>query len=150
LENGVETWDAKEKKNFKLHPILLWTINGFPAYAMLSGWSTKGKFACPYCRRDTEYLWLKLGNKHCYMRHCRFWPSDHPWRMNKISFNNKVKTREAPVPLTGQEVLVRYESFEKVRFGMKTSKRASMTKIKDGTIGGRRVFFELSFCLLCS
>ena len=112
------------KKNFKLHPILLWKINGFPAYAMLSGWSTKGKFACPCCHKDTEYLWLKFGNKHCYMRHCRFWPLDHPWHMNKISFNNKVKTREAPVPLTGQEVLVRYESFEKVRFGMKTSKKS--------------------------
>jgi hypothetical protein len=35
-DNGVETWDAKDKKNFKLHAILLWTINDFPAYAMLS------------------------------------------------------------------------------------------------------------------
>jgi hypothetical protein len=37
LVNSIETWDAKEKKNFKLHAILLWTIN-----AMISGWSTKG------------------------------------------------------------------------------------------------------------
>jgi len=44
---GVKTWDAKEKKNFTLHALLLWTINDFPAYAMLSGWSTKGKFALP-------------------------------------------------------------------------------------------------------
>ena len=34
---GVDTWDAKVKRNFKLHAILLWTINDFPAYAMLSG-----------------------------------------------------------------------------------------------------------------
>jgi hypothetical protein len=47
--NGIKTWDAKEKKNFKLHAILLWTINDFPAYAMLCSWSTKGKFACSYC-----------------------------------------------------------------------------------------------------
>jgi hypothetical protein len=35
--NGIETRDrdAKVKKNFKLHAILLWTINDFPAYAML-------------------------------------------------------------------------------------------------------------------
>jgi hypothetical protein len=51
--NGIETWDAKKKKNFKLHAILLWTINDFPAYAMLSGWSTKGKFAYPYFHKDT-------------------------------------------------------------------------------------------------
>jgi hypothetical protein len=35
--NGIETWDAKEKKSFKLHAILLWSINDFPTYAMLSG-----------------------------------------------------------------------------------------------------------------
>jgi hypothetical protein len=39
--NGVTTWDAKVKKNFTLRAVLLWTINDFPAYAMLSGWSTK-------------------------------------------------------------------------------------------------------------
>ncbi len=61
---GVETWDAKVKRNFTLRAILPWTINDFPAYAMLSGGSTKGKFACPYCHNDTEYLWLKYGKKH--------------------------------------------------------------------------------------
>ena len=55
-ENGVQTWDAEVKKNFKLHAILLWTINDFPAYAMLSGWSPKGKFGCPYCHMHTNYL----------------------------------------------------------------------------------------------
>jgi hypothetical protein len=99
---GVETWDEKEKKNFTLHAILLWTINDFPAYAMLSGWSTKGKFACPYCHRHTDYLWLKYGSKHCYMGHRRFLPSNHKWRRNKVSFNNKVETREAPEPLSGK------------------------------------------------
>jgi hypothetical protein len=39
--NGVKTRDAGSKKNFRLRAILLWTINDFPAYAMLSGWSTK-------------------------------------------------------------------------------------------------------------
>ena len=64
---GVQTWDAKVKKNFTLRAVLLWTINDFPAYGMLSGWSTKGKFACPYCNKDIDYLWLKYGSKHCYM-----------------------------------------------------------------------------------
>ncbi|XP_049378105.1 uncharacterized protein LOC125842859 [Solanum stenotomum] len=48
-ETGVETFDASTRKNFKLHASLLWTINEFPAYANLSGWSTKGKLACPCC-----------------------------------------------------------------------------------------------------
>jgi hypothetical protein len=53
---GVKTWDEDKKENFTLRALLLWTINDFPAYAMLSGWSTKGKFACPYCHKDIEYL----------------------------------------------------------------------------------------------
>ena len=117
--NGVETWDEKVKQNFKLHAILLWAINDFPVYAMLSGWSTKGKFACPYCHKGTKYLWLKYGSKHCYMAHRRFLPLEHPWRRNKISFNNHVETREAPVPLTGEQVLEQYESFDQVTFGKK-------------------------------
>jgi hypothetical protein len=122
-ENGVETWDAKLKKNFPLRAVLLWTINDFPAYGMLSGWSTKGKFACPYCNKDTDYLWLKFGSKHCYMGHRRFLPSNHPWRRNKVSFNNKVETRDTPKPLTGEEVLQQYQSFEQVTFGKTARKR---------------------------
>jgi len=104
-EKGVETWDAKVKKNFTLCAVLLWIVNDFPAYAMLSGWSTKGKFACPYCHKDTDYLWLKFGSKHCYMGHRGFLPSEHRWRRNKVSFNNKVEHREAPLQLSGEQVL---------------------------------------------
>jgi hypothetical protein len=74
---GVESWDEKEKKNFTLRTLLLWTINDFPTYAMLSGWSTKGKFACPCCHRHIDHLWLKYGSKHCYMGHRRFLPLNH-------------------------------------------------------------------------
>ena len=90
---------------------------------MLSGWSTKGKFACPYCHKFTEYLWLKFGCKHCYLGPRRFLPQNHRWRRNKSSFNNKVETREAPVPLTNEEVLQQYDSFEQPKLGQGTRKR---------------------------
>jgi hypothetical protein len=126
--NSIETWDAKDKKNFKLHAILLWTINDFPAYVMLSSWSTKGKFACPYCHKNTEYIWLKYGSKHCYMGHRCFLCMNHRWRKNKISFNNMVETRESPVPLTDKQVLQQYESFEQVKFGKMSKKRKQREK----------------------
>ncbi|NAW06103.1 hypothetical protein FGF99_24590, partial [Salmonella sp. gx-f8] len=44
---GVETYDALRKENFNLRAALMWTINDFPAYVNLSGWSTKGRYACP-------------------------------------------------------------------------------------------------------
>jgi hypothetical protein len=120
---GVKTWDEDKKENFTLRALLLWTINDFHAYAMLSGWSTKGKFACPYFHKDTEYLWLKFGSKHCYMGHRRFLPQNHRWRRSKSSLNNLTEMREAPVPLTGDQVLQQYESFEQPKFGTTTKKR---------------------------
>ncbi|WMV49176.1 hypothetical protein MTR67_042561 [Solanum verrucosum] len=50
-EFGVETYDASRNQTFQMRSALLWTINDFPAYAMLSGWSTKGKLACP-CEKN--------------------------------------------------------------------------------------------------
>jgi hypothetical protein len=120
---GVKTWDEDKKENFTLRALLLWTINDFPAYAMLSGWSTKGKFACPYCHKDTEYLWLKFGSKHCYMGHRRFLPQNHRWRRSKGSFNNMTEMRAAPVPLTGDQVLQQFESFDTPKFGTASKKR---------------------------
>ena len=45
--DGVETYDSHKKQNFQMRAALMWTINDFPAYGMLSGWSTHGLLACP-------------------------------------------------------------------------------------------------------
>ena len=45
--SGITVYDAFSKSNFTLKAILMWTINDFPAYANLSGYSTKGRLACP-------------------------------------------------------------------------------------------------------
>ncbi|XP_071687844.1 uncharacterized protein [Rutidosis leptorrhynchoides] len=42
-DTGVNTYDASTKSNFLLRACLIWTISDFPAYANLSGWSTKDK-----------------------------------------------------------------------------------------------------------
>jgi len=142
---GVKTWDAKEKKNFTLRALLLWTMNNFPAYAMLSGWTTKGKFACPYCHKDTDYLWLKFGSKHCYLGHRRFLPQNHRWRRNKNNFNNKSEMREAPVPLTGAQVIQQYESFEQPKFGTATKKRKQREEDWWHNWWKKSIFFELPY-----
>jgi hypothetical protein len=145
-KKGVLTWDDKKKKNFTLRAILLWTINDFPAYAMLSGWSTKGKFACPYCHRHTDYLWLKYGSKHCYMGHRRFLPTKHKWRRNKVSFDNKVEIREAPVPLRGEQVKQDYESFQQVTFGKDSRKRKQRDEENRWHNWRKKsIFFELPY-----
>jgi len=54
LWNGVLTYDVSRKKNFMMREALMWTINDFPAYDMLSGWGTHSRLACPYCMEDTK------------------------------------------------------------------------------------------------
>jgi hypothetical protein len=46
------------------------------------------------------------------MEHRPFLPLDHPWRMNKMGLNNEEETREAPVPLSGQDVLHLYATID--------------------------------------
>ena len=74
-EIGAETYDAYTKKSFRMHATVLWTINDFPAYANLSGWSTKGYLACPTCNDQTSSQ--KLKSKICYMGHRRFFEPNH-------------------------------------------------------------------------
>jgi hypothetical protein len=112
---------------------------------MLSGWSMKGKFACPYCHKDNDYIWLKYGSKNCYMGHRRFLPMNHRWRQNKISFNNMVETRESPVPLTREQVLQQYENFEKVKFGKTSKKRKHHEEETRWHNWRKKSFFELPY-----
>ena len=71
---GIKTYDASMHHSFKLHAALLWTINDFPAYANLSGWSTKEKLSCPICNENAESSYLKSSHKLCYMGHRQFLP----------------------------------------------------------------------------
>ena len=52
-DHGVTTYDFGSKQNFRMHAVILWTIIDFPTYANLSGWSTKGQFACPSFNKET-------------------------------------------------------------------------------------------------
>nr|XP_025625188.1 uncharacterized protein LOC112717339 [Arachis hypogaea] len=38
--DGVDAYDSFEKKAFKLHATLMWTISDFPGLGILSGWNT--------------------------------------------------------------------------------------------------------------
>ena len=64
---GVNTYDAFRKQNFLTRVALMWTISDFPAYAMLSGWSTHGRLACPYCMERTKSLYLKVERRYHFL-----------------------------------------------------------------------------------
>ncbi|CAL8161831.1 unnamed protein product [Prunus armeniaca] len=65
MTNGVRTYDKSTGKMFTLRAAVMWTVNDFPAYAMVSGWSTKGYMACPVCNEDVTSGWH--AGKVCYL-----------------------------------------------------------------------------------
>lgn len=94
---GTLTYDASRKQNFMMKACLMWTVNDFPAYGMLSGWSTHGRLACPYCMEDTKAFWLKYGRKHSWFDcHRRFLPKHHSFRRSKTAFKKNVVEKEGP------------------------------------------------------
>ena len=66
---------------------LMWTINDFPAYEMVSGWSMHGKLACLYCMENNKSFTLTNGGKASffYCHHC-FLPHNYRYRKNRKDF----------------------------------------------------------------
>ncbi|GLT52919.1 hypothetical protein SLA2020_262280 [Shorea laevis] len=124
---GISTYDALAQQTFKLHAALLWTINDFPAYANLSGWSTKGKLACPVCNKDTTYKSLKYGHKTCYMGHRRFLPRGHVWREQKSLFDGTKEHRMEPKELSGDQLLQQLMHVREVQFGKARGNKRTRT-----------------------
>ena len=74
----MDTYDISTKQNFQMRAALMWTISDFPAYSMLSGWSTAGKLACPYCMEYSDAFTLTKGGKTSWFdNHHKFLPLDH-------------------------------------------------------------------------
>ncbi|XP_075091894.1 uncharacterized protein LOC107830110 [Nicotiana tabacum] len=113
---GVETYDISTKQNFRLRAALMWTINNFSAYGILSGWSTAGKLACPTCMKDTKAFTLKHGGKNTWFDyHRRFLPRDHEFRRNTSAFmKNQTDYEEPPSVLSPEEIWNRVRSIPKV------------------------------------
>nr|XP_033512423.1 uncharacterized protein LOC104097825 [Nicotiana tomentosiformis] len=126
-ETGIDTFDAVTNQTFRMRAALLWTVSDFPALDMLSGWSTKGKLACPTWNYDTCSQYLKHNHKMCYLGHRRFLPLDHPFRRDKKSFDGKEEHRLTPAPLSGEEVFEELIEFNNI-FGKGTKKRPRSAK----------------------
>ncbi|XP_013624132.1 PREDICTED: uncharacterized protein LOC106330138 [Brassica oleracea var. oleracea] len=96
-EHGVHTYDVSRKENFQMRAVLMWTISDFPAYGMLSGWTTHGRLSCPYCQDNTDAFQLKNGRKTCWFDcHRRFLPHDHPYRKSKTLFTKNKRVFDSP------------------------------------------------------
>ncbi|CAK8571848.1 unnamed protein product [Lathyrus sativus] len=100
------TYDVSRRQNFNMRAALIWTINDFPAYGMLSGWGTHGKMGCPHCMGHTKSFTLQMGGKSSWFDyHHRFLHMNHVFRKNKNAFRKGIKVTDLPPPrLSSTEV----------------------------------------------
>ncbi|XP_050115699.1 uncharacterized protein LOC126593651 [Malus sylvestris] len=114
-ENGVRTYDKYTGQMFTMRAAVMWTINDFPAYAMVSGWMTKGYLACPICKENVTSSWH--ARKVCYLGHRRWLPWDNEWRQNDKAFDGTKETRLRPREWSGDEILDQLNRLEFGHFG---------------------------------
>ncbi|XP_071740172.1 uncharacterized protein [Rutidosis leptorrhynchoides] len=115
-DTGVNIYDTSTKSYFTVCASLLWTVSDFPAYANLSGWSIKGKLACPSCHKETRSTQLSNSYKEIFMAHRRWLELLHPFCMDKDSFDGTKECEGTPHSLTGEQVLAELKGFE-IKFG---------------------------------
>ncbi|XP_070032758.1 uncharacterized protein [Nicotiana tomentosiformis] len=114
--DGVETYGISTKQNFNLHANLMWTINNFLAYGMLSGRIIAGKLACPYCMKNGKAFTLRHFRKQSWFDcHRQFLSVDHEFRRMMNTFKkNTVEHDLSPPILSGKEIWERIQNFTKV------------------------------------
>ncbi|KAA0049890.1 CACTA en-spm transposon protein [Cucumis melo var. makuwa] len=94
---GVHTYDSLTGQFFQLHVALLWTINDFPAYGDLSGWSTKGYQACPICMDDRSSFGIR--GRISFMGHRRYLLENHVWHRSRLH-DGKIERSSSQPPVT--------------------------------------------------
>jgi hypothetical protein len=104
---------------------LMLTINDFPAYGMVSGWSTHGKLAYPYYMENNKTFTLTKGGKTSFFYyHRRFLPPNHRYRKNRNDFFvGKVEKDVAPPCLSGEELHDVISEYGDIMFGLQSGKR---------------------------
>ena len=123
-------FDGFRNETFDLRAMLFCTINDFPAYENLSGYSVKGHRACPICEEDTSYIQMKHGIKTIYTRHRCFMKPYHPYQRLKKAFNGSQEHESALIPLTSHQVFQRVEDLNTI-LG-KTQKKEKKAKLPYG------------------
>ncbi|XP_050281315.1 uncharacterized protein LOC126722213 [Quercus robur] len=141
---GVQAYNASSKEVFQLRAVLMWTINDFPTYADLSGWSTKGELVCPSCAVKTKSQYLRNGRKFCYMGHRRWLDVNHDFRKEGMSFDGSNDTRLALEPPVTSDIIVETEHLLGRCLGRKCqlAYKKKEDKKKEEKKGGRPEWLE--------
>ncbi|RZB86718.1 hypothetical protein D0Y65_026692 [Glycine soja] len=146
-ELGVDVWDANLQETLRLRAMVFCTINDFPTYGNLSGYSVKGHHACPICEKNTSFVQLKHGKKTIYTRHRGFLNQFHPYRRLKKAFDGSQEYEIAPKPLHGKEVYHRVKEIITI-FGPEDAKKKTLVRKTSGRKGPFSLIFLIGLILI--
>ncbi|XP_056698185.1 uncharacterized protein [Spinacia oleracea] len=138
-DSGIQVFDAHRNENFNLKALLYGTINDFPAYGNLAGYSVNGYEACPICEENTFSPYLNFSHKNVYPGFRKFFPIDHQYRRWKKAFNGETEEGTPPVPPSGDEILQKMQKLD-VNLGKLNAKNVPSTGHKKLSI-----FFDLLY-----
>ena len=88
-----------------MRAMLMWTINDFSAYTLISGWSTKGELVCSICEKYIRCKKLTYRKSFSFIRHRCFLRRNHLYRRDAHSFNGIVEEGEALNRISESEML---------------------------------------------
>jgi hypothetical protein len=131
-------------RRFTLRAMLIWTVNDFPAYGLLSGQQTHGYKGCPLCGPETCAEHAQLLNKMVYLGSRRFLPPDHRFHRARAAFNNHPEWQMAPDRPTGEECLswgTAWSTF--IAGGGAENSNGNPVKLHD--VKRRSIFFDLPY-----
>jgi hypothetical protein len=145
--SGALTYDISRKQNFLMRAALMWTINDFPAYGMLSGWSMHGKLVCPYYMENNKAFMLANGGKASFFDcHRRFLPLHHRYRKNrKDFFVGRVEKDVASPRLSCENLHDVVSKYGDIVFDLQSGKQKFPGFGLTHNWVKRSIFFELSY-----
>ena len=94
-QHGTLTYDRASKRNFPMKVWYQYSMHDLPGYALFCGWSTAGKWPCPVCRNQLEFLWLTGGRKYvAFDKHRQFLKRRHRFREDRKNFTKDIVVTE--------------------------------------------------------
>jgi len=145
--SGALTYDISRKKNFVIRAALMWTINDFSAYGMVSGWSTHGKLVCPYYMENNKAFTLTNGGKAFFVYcHLCFLPHNHMYRKKRNDFFvGRIENDVAPPRLSGEELFDVVSEYGDIVFGLQSGKQKFPSFDLTHNWVKRSMFWELPY-----
>ncbi|XP_055960503.1 uncharacterized protein LOC130015062 [Mercurialis annua] len=114
---------------------------------MLSGWSTSGRLACPYCMKNTEAFTLPESGKQSWFDcHRKFLPTGHHFRRNVTEFRKGKQVRHQFGGVrTGDEVLAEVDGLGFKR-AYENDAKATNDELSKGRGWNRKnIFWDLPY-----